>query len=102
MASGAIFVLEVFSVKILRMAVAGSMESNDAMVTVEPSNELSVEIESVVKAQFGDAIERSVMEVLKDLSVDGCALSVKDRGALDCTLRARVETALLRGCEGVR
>ncbi|WP_040383247.1 citrate lyase acyl carrier protein [Dethiosulfovibrio peptidovorans] len=88
--------------KILKMAVAGSMESNDAMVTVEPSNKLSVEVESVVEAQFGEAIERSIMEVLKDLSVDSCTLSVKDRGALDCTLRARVETALLRGSEGVR
>jgi citrate lyase gamma subunit len=31
--------------------------------------------------------------------VTGAQIRVQDRGALDCTIRARVETAVLRGGE---
>jgi len=38
-----------------------------------------------------------VEEVLEDMQVEDAKLSVVDRGALDCVIRARVETAVLRG-----
>jgi citrate lyase subunit gamma (acyl carrier protein) len=47
--------------------------------------------------QFGPAIEASVREVLQDMGVVNATVTVADRGALDCVLRARVETAVLRG-----
>jgi citrate lyase subunit gamma (acyl carrier protein) len=53
-------------------------------------------LESVVLKQFGDDIKASVMEVLAENAVTNAKVSVNDRGAIDCTIRARVETALKR------
>ncbi len=86
--------------EIVRTAVAGTDEKSDAIVTIEPGvNGIALEIISVVKNQFGAAIEASVREVLAELGVENATLKVADRGALDCVLRARVETAVLRGKE---
>ena len=86
---------------IIKAAIAGTDEKSDAIVTVEPcENGLQVEIKSVVMNQFGPAIEASVREVLEDMGVKNAVVRVADRGALDCVLRARVETAVLRGMEG--
>ena len=84
--------------EIIKFATAGTDEKSDAVVTVEPcENGLNLEIKSVVMNQFGPAIEASVREVLKDMGVENAIVRVADRGALDCVLRARVETAVLRG-----
>lgn len=87
--------------EIIKMATAGTDEKSDVVVTVEPSeNGLQLQIKSVVMNQFGPAIEASVRKVLEDLGVKNAIVTVADRGALDCVLRARVETAILRGMEG--
>ena len=52
---------------------------------------------SVVRQQFGEAIRETVREVLAELGVENASVSVRDRGALDCVIRARVETAVRRG-----
>ena len=86
--------------EIIKLATAGTDEKSDAVITIEPSeNGLDLEIKSVVFNQFGPAIEASVREVLQDLGVQNAKVTVADRGALDCVLRARVETAVLRGKE---
>ena len=82
--------------KIKRNAIAGTMESSDLIVTVEPSEGLTIDIQSPVKKQFGDSIRKSVEEVVAELGVEDVAINIEDHGALDCTIRARVETALLR------
>lgn len=87
--------------EIIKIATAGTDEKSDAIITVEPcDNGLQLEIRSVVMNQFGPAIEASVREVLEDMGVKNAIVRVADRGALDCVLRARVETAVLRGMEG--
>jgi citrate lyase subunit gamma (acyl carrier protein) len=58
-------------------------------------------LESVVQGQFGDAIQSVVREVLSDCGVESASIRIVDRGALDCVIRARVETAVLRGKEDV-
>ena len=84
--------------KIIQRAQAGTLESSDVFVTLEPcENGVEIEIDSVVQNQFGETIRRTVEEVLQDLEVENAKLSVVDRGALDCVIRARVETAVLRG-----
>ena len=76
------------------------MESSDAYVEIEPSaGGISIELESVVKGQFGNEITAAVREVLKEQGVDNAAVRVVDRGALECVICARVETAVLRGKE---
>jgi citrate lyase subunit gamma (acyl carrier protein) len=83
--------------KILKVACAGTLESSDTFVELEPCDTLDITIESVVEKQFGDRIESAVKEILSEYGVAGAKIRVIDRGALDCVLRARVETAVLRG-----
>lgn len=86
--------------RIIKNAVAGTMESSDLMVIVAPSEEgLDIQLQSPVKKQFGESICRSVREVAEALEVRNAAISIEDHGALDCTIRARVETALLRAAK---
>lgn len=82
--------------EIRRKSVAGTLESSDVLVEIEPGHGVTVELESVVMAQFGAAIKNTVRDVLKEFEVENAALRVIDRGALDCTIRARVETAVKR------
>ena len=82
---------------ILKRASAGTMESSDAYVEIEPSDRLNVNIESVVIKQFGDKIDAAVRDVLTECGVTSAAVRVVDRGALECVIRARVETAIKRG-----
>jgi len=84
--------------KLSRTGISGSLESNDALVTAGPaaSEDRTITVESVVEKQFGGDIRRLVAETLDALGVTGCTISVQDRGALDFTLRARVETAIRR------
>ncbi|WBW49662.1 citrate lyase acyl carrier protein [Peptoniphilus equinus] len=82
-----------------KKAVAGTLESSDAKVTVEPADTLTVDIESSVMAQFGVQIREAVEDVLARLEVTGANVKVEDKGALDCTLRARVETAVFRSVD---
>ena len=82
---------------IVRNAAAGSMESSDAMVTVSPGKEgIRIELGSTVYVQFGRQIENLVRQVAEEAGVENADIKVQDFGALDCTIRARVETALER------
>ena len=73
------------------------MESNDAMILIEPGEgEVEIAIESVVKRQFGRQIEKAVKDVLDEFGVDDARVWVRDKGAVECTLKARTETAILR------
>lgn len=86
--------------EILKIASAGTMESSDVYVEIEPGTDgVQLELESVVAKQFGDSIRSVVQEVLDDLGVTSAKVRVIDRGALECVIRARVETAVLRGRE---
>ena len=84
--------------EIKKMASAGTMESSDVYVEIEPgTGTLAVQLESVVADQFGDAIRAVVLEELNKQNVENANVRVVDRGALECVIRARVETAILRG-----
>ena len=84
--------------KISKQAAAGTMESSDVYVEIEPNESgLDVQIQSVVLGQFGAEIRRVVGQVLEEQGVDKATVRIADRGALECVLRARVETAVLRG-----
>ena len=83
---------------ILRSASAGTLESSDVFVEIAPAeNGIEIDLNSVVQAQFGEEILAVVREVLADCGVENARVSVQDRGALDCVIRARVETAVYRG-----
>ena len=83
---------------ILKSAIAGTLESSDAQVTVEPRNEIQLTIESSVLNQYGRQIRATVLKTLDRLGIKGGMIKVVDKGALDCTLKARVECAVYRSC----
>ena len=83
--------------EIKKAAVAGTMESSDVYVEIQPADGVTVEIQSVVAQQFGEDIDRVVREVLSDHGVTGAKVSLNDKGAVECVIRARVETAIRRG-----
>lgn len=85
---------------ITKYASSGTLESSDAYVEIEPSKDgIKIEIESVVYKQFGENIKKVANEVLGDMGVKNAVVRITDKGALECVLRARIETAVLRGGE---
>ena len=85
--------------KIIKAASAGTLESSDVYVEVEPGIGVEITLDSVVQQQFGASILASVEEVVRQQGIEDVKLRISDRGALDCVIRARVEAALLRGKE---
>jgi len=84
--------------KIKNTAIAGTLESSDITVVVEPNpdNEVIIELKSSVGKQFGDQIKKVIISTLSSLKVESAIVRVIDKGALDCVIKARVETAVLR------
>jgi len=96
--------------EILKSSVAGTMESSDIMVTLEPlapgsiepgdatgkpgTNE--IELKSLVENQFGRQIRAVIARTLEELQVTNVRVIAVDKGALDCTIQARVKTAVYR------
>ncbi len=84
--------------QIVKKAQAGSFESSDIMVLVEPSEKSGryIEINSSVDIQFGEQIKHAINRKLDELQVVDIHLIAKDKGALNLTICARVETAVKR------
>lgn len=83
--------------EITRPAIAGTLESSDCQVTVEPGEGyIEFHLESAVINQYGNQIKKVVMETLKNLEISSIKLTMVDKGALDCTIKARVEGAVFR------
>ena len=85
--------------KISKSAVAGTLESSDALIRIEPASSLSIEINSSVGKQFGEAIEETVRATLAKLGITEANVIVEDKGALDCVLQARVKAAAMRATD---
>ncbi len=85
---------------IMKTACAGTLESSDIFVEISPAEGIEIELESLVEQQFGSTIQASAEEILLQYGITDAKLTLRDRGALDCVIRARVETAIRRGLEG--
>ena len=86
--------------KVIKEAIAGTLESSDLLVKVAPSDKGTCEIviRSEVIKRFGKQIRNVVNDVLDKLSVSDGSIVIEDKGALDCVIRARVQAAVLRAC----
>ena len=83
--------------EIKKPAVAGTLESSDCMVTVEPGQgQVNLDLDSAVIRQYGKQIRKVIRETLDRLDVTNAKVTVVDKGALDCTIKARVECAVYR------
>ena len=78
-------------------AVAGTMESSDIMIRMESGDGgVAITLESTVMQQFGAQIESVIRETLTQLEIGDVRVTAVDKGALDCTVRARVLAAAYR------
>jgi citrate lyase subunit gamma (acyl carrier protein) len=84
---------------IIKKGQAGTMQSSDLMVFVEPADELTLEIESTVKKQFEHLIRAKLEQVLAKQGITKGKIRITDRGALDYAIEARLEAALQRARE---
>ncbi|NDL66835.1 citrate lyase acyl carrier protein [Anaerotalea alkaliphila] len=89
---------------IVKTGIAGTLESSDLMVTIKESGEdgIHLELKSTVQQQFGEEIKEVALAVLRQYGVKRCKVSIEDKGALDCTVIARVRTAVSRACGNVK
>ena len=53
-------------------------------------------LESAVINQYGNQIKKVAYETLENLGIDNVKLTIVDKGALDCTIKARIEAAVYR------
>ncbi|MDD3958419.1 MAG: citrate lyase acyl carrier protein [Candidatus Izemoplasmatales bacterium] len=80
----------------MKIGIAGTLESNDVLITVRESDTLKIDIHSVVDLLFHDQIDAVIRKTLVEKKIDKIEVLCEDRGALDYTIRARLLTALKR------
>ncbi|MCI8420124.1 MAG: citrate lyase acyl carrier protein [Oscillospiraceae bacterium] len=89
--------------KIARQAAAGSLESSDILVTMAPGGgEVEIILTSSVENYYGDAIRETMRRTLEELGVTSARVEAVDHGALECTIKARITTAVRRAGEEAR
>lgn len=86
--------------KIIKDSIAGTLESCDIQIMLLSNEDRGIEIElkSSVEKQFGRQIRKVINETLEKLEIDNAKVVANDKGALDSTIRARVECAAYRAC----
>ena len=84
--------------EINKPAKAGTMESNDIYVMIMPNPKGGIEInlQSIVMKQFGEEIKSVILDTLVKLGVKNIIINAQDKGALNYTIKARIETAIKR------
>lgn len=83
--------------KLKKPAKCGTLESNDIFVILTPiENGIEIELESTVEKQFGAHMREVIKNKLIEMDVDGVKVQAQDKGALDFTIRARIEAAVAR------
>ena len=82
----------------IKTAMAGTLESGDIFIQIAPNDNagLHIDLDSTVAYQFGDQIKKVITETLQSLGIDQAEVKATDKGALDCTIRARVTAAAVR------
>lgn len=86
--------------EINKPAMSGTLESCDCQVMVEPGRGgIDFNLESVVISQYGNTIRKVTMNTLKNLGIEDVRITIIDKGALDCTIKARIEGAVFRSME---
>jgi len=83
-------------------AQSGTFESSDVIILIEPLPDNSgrkLEISSTVMQQYGNSFKRIVIEMLDQYEMTDIHLIAKDKGALEPTIKARLETAIKRSLD---
>jgi len=80
-----------------RTGTSGSEEKGDCYVEVALDSEnLEIDIQSKVEKLYGKSIRKTVKETLKRFGIKKGVIRVRDKGAYDFVISARLEAALLK------
>jgi citrate lyase subunit gamma (acyl carrier protein) len=83
----------------MRKGHAGTLESNDIFITIEERERgygIQIELTSAVEAQYGNAIKHTLTDGAIKAGLTDLWIKAVDKGALDCTIQARLATAIDR------
>ena len=82
--------------KLKKAAIAGTLESSDVQVSIAPNEEggRKIELQSVVRMQFGESILATVHRVLDEFDVQDAVVRLK--GAIDIVIMSRMQAAICR------
>ncbi|QIK56938.1 citrate lyase acyl carrier protein [Erysipelothrix sp. HDW6A] len=89
---------------IKNQAVAGTLESSDMQIMIDKNDGKGIELDlqSSVEFQYGDQIRKVILETLDHLGIKDAKVSVVDKGALDCTIKARTIAVVHRASDTVQ
>jgi citrate lyase subunit gamma (acyl carrier protein) len=87
--------------KVIKAGVAGTLESSDISVSIEPNSNkgLEIKLKSSVEKQFGEQIYKVIKNTLLELDIEDALVTANDKGALDCVIKSRVQTAAYRAAD---
>jgi len=82
-------------------AMAGTLESSDIQISLAQNDheENQIILESPVKHLFGEEIEKVIRSILAKHSITGVRVKAIDKGALNCTIVARMQAVIYRATE---
>ncbi|MBN1232181.1 MAG: citrate lyase acyl carrier protein [Candidatus Coatesbacteria bacterium] len=86
--------------EISKVAQAGTLESSDVLIQIEPSDDLTIEIASSVEILYGDKIRKQIKSIIEREGIKNGIFRIQDNGSLPCILEARLLTALSRSMKG--
>lgn len=89
--------------EIIKIGVAGTLESSDISINVEPNgnNGIEINLKSSVEKQFGEQIIEVIKDTLIELNIKDALVTANDKGALDCVIKSRVQTAAYRAAVSI-
>ncbi|MBE0497045.1 MAG: citrate lyase acyl carrier protein [Campylobacterales bacterium] len=82
--------------QIISCGYAGTLESSDVLIQIEPCETIEIVLVSSVEELYGDDIKALVHRVLEKMGITGVKVDINDKGALDYVIKARLQAALLR------
>lgn len=85
---------------IQKNASVGVEESNDLLIEVEPSGEgsgVTLDFKTSVPYQYGEYMYHFILKTVEEAGYTDLKMVVRDKGAWDYTIKARVLTVLERG-----
>lgn len=84
---------------LVKPSQAGTVESTDILITLTPAEQgtgITVEIVSPTLQQYGRQIRKVILDTLAAHDVQDAHVHANDKGAWDCTIEARMTTAITR------
>jgi len=87
--------------KIKKETIAGTLESSDIQITITKKDllENTIHLESPVKHLYEEDIKKVIMDTLEKHQITHTNIKAIDKGALDCTIVARTQSAIYRATE---